>query len=186
MLRLRTLSGSELSFISGMIVASQVLAWALILIFMSQVSLVKLLGKQMAGLTEAGSICCCTHCPCYLLHFLLPVDTCCFAWSFHSFNVIYLSLDLSKPEYLSATLSMRLLCLQPCHPGRLMTWLASVNPSGILLECYFLSKTFLDHSISNYNTPFFSLTLYPVFFFSLSLFPTLSFSIAITTTCYIL
>lgn len=105
MLRLRTLSGSELSFISGMIVASQVLAWVLILTFMSQVSPVKLLGKQMAGLTEVGSICCYTHCPCYLLHFLLPVDMCCFAWSFHSFNVIYLSLGLSKPEYLSATLN---------------------------------------------------------------------------------
>lgn len=59
---------------SGMIVASQGLAWALILTFMSQVSPVKLLGNQMAGLTEVGSICCCTHCPCYLLYFLLPVD----------------------------------------------------------------------------------------------------------------
>lgn len=41
---------------------------------MSQVSPVKLLGNQMAGLTEVGSICCCTHCPCYLLYFPLPVD----------------------------------------------------------------------------------------------------------------
>lgn len=67
------MSGSELSFISGMIIASQGLAWALILPFMSQVPPVKLLGNQMAGLTEVGGICCCTHCPCYLLYFLLPV-----------------------------------------------------------------------------------------------------------------
>lgn len=49
-LSLRTLSGSALSFISGMIVASPGLAWALVLTFMSQVSPVKLLGNQMAGL----------------------------------------------------------------------------------------------------------------------------------------
>lgn len=73
-LRLRALSGSELFFLSVMIAASQGLAWALILTFMSQVSPVKLLGNQMAGLTEVGSVCWCTHCPCYLLQFLLPVD----------------------------------------------------------------------------------------------------------------
>ena len=72
--KLGTLSGSELSSIPGVIVASQGLAWAPILTFMSQVSPVKLLGNQMAGLTEVGSICCGTRCPCYLLYFLLPVD----------------------------------------------------------------------------------------------------------------
>lgn len=98
------MSGNELSFISGRIVASQGLAWALILTFMSQVSPVKLLGNQMAGLTEVGSICYCTHCPCNLLYILLPVDVIALGCCFYSFDVIYLSIDLSKCEYLSITL----------------------------------------------------------------------------------
>lgn len=93
---------------------------------MSQVSPVKLLGNQMAGLTEDSSICCGTHCACYLL-FLLPVDVIALCCHFHSVHVIRLSIDLSKCEYLSVTLLMHLLGLEPHHPGRLMTWLASLE-----------------------------------------------------------
>lgn len=91
---------------------------------MSQVSPEKLLGNQMAGLTEDSSICCGTHCACGLLS-LLPVDVMALCGHFHSVNAIHLSTDLSKCGYLSVTVFMHLLCLEPHHPGRLMTWLAS-------------------------------------------------------------
>ena len=172
MLRLRALSGSELFFLSVTIAASQGLAWALILTFMSQVSPVKLLGNQMAGLTEVGSVCWCTHCPCYLLQFLLPVDMLvflCFISLFQCYLPCYSPLQTWVPSCNSA---MHWLCLEPHHPGRLMTWLSSVNPSGLWLKCYFLSKTFLDRSIWSYHITFFSLTLYTglLFFFPLSFF----------------
>lgn len=66
----RQLNNSDLSFMCGLMAGSQGLAWALVLTFMSQVSLAKVLCNQMAGLPGVGSIC---YCHCYLFYFLLPV-----------------------------------------------------------------------------------------------------------------
>lgn len=68
-LKPRQLNTGDLSFICCLIAGSQGLAWALILTFMSQVSLAQELGLQMAGLPEVGSIC---YYHGYLFYFLLP------------------------------------------------------------------------------------------------------------------
>lgn len=170
-LRLRALSGSELFFLSVVIAASQGLAWALILTFMSQVFPVKLLGNQMAGLTEVGSVCWYTHCPRCLLQCLLPVDVVVFCMVISLFQC-YLPCCMPFQMWVPfCNSAVHWLCLEPHHPGRLPTWLSSVNPSGLWLKRYFFSKTFLDHSIWSYHITFFSLTLYTgLFYFISSLF----------------
>lgn len=182
-LRLRTVSASELSFISGMIVPSQGLVWALILTLMSQVSPVKLLGNQMAGLTKVGSICWCTHCPWYLLHFLLPVDMvlpCAVILFFQWYLPFYRAFQMWK---FSITFLMHLFCLESHYLGRFMTWHLPWILQGFCLNVTAPARLSL--------TTLFKITTYPsspssfTLFFSLSL-SYIIFSTEITITCYIL
>lgn len=146
-LKLGTRSGSELSFIPGVIVASQGLAWALILTFMSQVSPVKLLGNQMAGLTEVGSICCGTHCPCYLLYFLLPVDVL-LSCMVSVFQCYLPSTGLSKCEFLSVDLFMHFLSLENPSSRKAHGLAAFLGPSGgFCLNVTSSVRIFLEHPI---------------------------------------
>lgn len=124
-LKPRQLNTGDLSFICCLIAGSQGLAWALILTFMSQVSLAQELWLQMAGLPEVGRIC---YCHGYLFYFLLPprvplpcVASPCVRCYLPSFRP-----SQNEHKYLSKSP----LCLELSLPGRLKAKLPS-SPSSL-------------------------------------------------------
>lgn len=92
-LKPRQLNTRDLSFIRCLIAGSQGLAWALILTFMSQVSLAQVLWLQMAGLPKVGNVC---YCHGYLFYFLLPARVPLPVLPFHVFSAICFPSGLSK------------------------------------------------------------------------------------------
>lgn len=126
-------------FISGAIAASQGLAWAIILTFMSQVSLMSLLRHQMAGLTEVGSICCYIHCSCYLFYFLLPIDVPCAVIAF---------VQCYLPFQMWMLFQNSQLFHSSWKPDPWVgSWLDKLSqlPSIILLKYHFYNVTLIDH-----------------------------------------